>query len=299
MRAPTSYTLVLAGGGVRGFSHVGVLLALEEAGLAPSAVVGVSMGAIVAATYATRPDWYDALLQLDLGSFPAQSPGEGGLGTDQAFLRTVQHAHTAWRMVNGWGAPPASIDAARHAVHRLLGARRLEHGRVPVAITATDLVRGDRVVFREGPAAELAFASSALAGVAPPVPRGDLLLVDGAYSDLAPIDVARSFGHPHVIVADPSQGYAPLRASNGLEVALRAMEICYSRHARQRIDQADLVLRPGFARAISLFDTTAVPECVAAGVAAVQRQNRELRHLLGPIQGRSGPAGSRLPLRAP
>lgn len=301
VRGRASYTLVLAGGGVRGFSHVGVLLALEEAGLAPAAVVGVSMGAIVAATYATRPDWHEALLQLDLGGFPAHLPGEDDGSTAPAFLRAVRHAHTAWRMVNGWGAAPSSVNAARHALNQLLGTRRLEHARIPVAISATDLVSGDRVVFREGPAAELAFASSALAGVAPPVSRGDLLLVDGTYSDLAPIDIARSFGHPRVIVADPSQGYGPLCANNGLEVALRAMEICHSRHAQLRIGQGDLVLRPGFARTIRMFDTTAVLECVAAGVAAVQEQHQEILDLLGAPQSDrpTRPAESRLHLTGP
>ena len=49
----TEFKLVLSGGGLKGLSHVGVLMALEERGLVPSLVVGSSMGAMVAATWAT------------------------------------------------------------------------------------------------------------------------------------------------------------------------------------------------------------------------------------------------------
>jgi NTE family protein len=43
------FILVLSGGGVRGFAHIGVLKALEELGLEPRMVIGTSAGAVVAA----------------------------------------------------------------------------------------------------------------------------------------------------------------------------------------------------------------------------------------------------------
>lgn len=45
--------LVLAGGGLRGFAHIGVLRALEERGIRPDIVVGTSAGALVGAAYAS------------------------------------------------------------------------------------------------------------------------------------------------------------------------------------------------------------------------------------------------------
>ena len=46
------YAMALSGGGARGAAHVGVLLALEEAGLPPGALAGTSAGAVVAGLYA-------------------------------------------------------------------------------------------------------------------------------------------------------------------------------------------------------------------------------------------------------
>jgi len=64
------FSIVLAGGGARGFAPLGVLQELEALGFRPSAVVGVSMGAIVAAAYAPRSDWFGAVIALDTSGFP-------------------------------------------------------------------------------------------------------------------------------------------------------------------------------------------------------------------------------------
>ena len=62
--------LVLSGGGARGFAHVGCLRALNHLGIYPDVVVGVSMGAIVGATYALNEKWYDELVDMDISGFP-------------------------------------------------------------------------------------------------------------------------------------------------------------------------------------------------------------------------------------
>src|SRR5260221_6738020 len=53
MAPTTQFTLVLGGGGLKGLAHIGVLDALEERGLVPSAIIGCSMGALIAAAWAT------------------------------------------------------------------------------------------------------------------------------------------------------------------------------------------------------------------------------------------------------
>ena len=61
-----AFSLVLGGGGLKGLAHVGVLRALEERGLAPGAIVGTSIGSLVAAGYAAGEPvdalWERALL---------------------------------------------------------------------------------------------------------------------------------------------------------------------------------------------------------------------------------------------
>jgi len=75
--------LVFAGGGARGFAHAGVLRALRHSGCEPSVMVGVSMGVVVATTYALNPDWYGALKAMDISGFPLFADA-----TEQAWWRT-------------------------------------------------------------------------------------------------------------------------------------------------------------------------------------------------------------------
>jgi NTE family protein len=279
---PRSFTLILGGGGARGFAHAGVLRALERRGWYPSAIVGVSMGAVVGATYALREDWFEALLSLDAGGFPGPvhqlvpSPGP----RPSTVERLVSGAKALWSLGRGWGDGNDRVEASRAALHSLLGGKDLADGRIPVAVSATDLLSGERVVIRSGPAAEAVYASSALAGLVPPEPRGHWLLADGAYTDICPIDVARQYGHDAVVAVNPGRSEAVEEIRSGLDALVRATEICYLHHATLRFDEADVVLLPRFRRAIDTLDFAASRECVAAGIRAV-RAEKALDRVLG------------------
>jgi NTE family protein len=280
---PAPFVLVLSGGGARGFAHVGVLRALEGLGLRPAAVVGVSMGAVVAATYALRDDWYSALLAMDTRAFPrpfrtvgiGQAPLRARLGMLFDYGRAIRD------MFLGWGLGTPALFAGARLLRLLTLGRNLEDGRIPVAVCATDLRAGARVVLRSGSASAAAYASSALAGVLPPLRRGEQLLCDGAYADVAPIDVGRSFGHPVVVAVDAGQSLVSREIRSGFQALTRAAEICQMTHAHLHFKQADLVLAPTFGRTIDTLGFSARRECVAAGVRSVRRHEAVLRQLLG------------------
>ncbi len=273
-----SFTLILGGGGARGFAHIGVLRMLERLGWVPSAIVGVSMGAVVGAAYAGRTDWYSALLQFARTGFEGQSPPEGRpLAAQPSKLRQIASgARAMWQLGRGWGADTAEIRSGRSALHLLLEGLDLQTGRIPVAVSTTDLRSGDRVVIRGGPSAEAAYASSALAGVLPPSKRGERLLADGAYTDICPIDVAKEFGHEAIVAVNPGRSEVVENITSGLQAILRATEICYQHHAALRFDEADVVIRPPFRRAIDTLEFGAYRECIAAGI----RGARGSAHLL-------------------
>ncbi|QXD14312.1 patatin-like phospholipase family protein [Rhodocaloribacter litoris] len=274
------FTLVLAGGGARGFAHIGVLRALEALGYRPAALVGVSMGAVVGVTYALRPDWYQALLSMDTSTFPKPLPAADTAATGRKLRAWFARAQVVYDMVRDWGPGRYALSAGRHLLHELTQGRLLEETRLPVAVSTTDLRSGQRYVIYSGRAEEALYASSALAGVLPPLRRGNRLLADGAYADIAPVDVARGFGNPVVIAVDPGQALTPAEVHNGYQALLRAMEICHLRHADARLGLADLVLRPPFRHTIDTFDFEARRECVAAGWRVVRQHRQVLARLL-------------------
>jgi NTE family protein len=276
------FALVLAGGGARGLAHAGVLRALEHEGLAPAAIVGVSMGAIVGATYVLNPDWYRALLAADIASIPGIAHETGDQRATR--LRAILASGRALRhLLLRWGALTPARPAIEAVLETLTLGKRIEDARIPFAAVATDLASGQRAVLQSGRAVDVAYASSALAGVLPPVVHDGALLADGCYADVAPIDVARALGGGAVIAVNPSAGVPSPPPRNGLQAVLRAMDISVQHHALTRFGQADLELRIRLPYPIATIDFSHQRLCVAAGIRAVRAQRTEIAALLGSL----------------
>ncbi len=156
--------LALSSGGARGFAHVGVIKALQEAGLRVVNVTGSSMGSIMAAGYAVRGD----VAELERWVLD---------------FRARQHMRRVLPVMD-----PARIIAFLD--HVLEGAQFRDCA-VPLAIVATDLQRGTAVALREGPVALATFASSAMPFLHQPVRWEGRLLAEGALSCVLPLTQAR------------------------------------------------------------------------------------------------------------
>lgn len=292
-RRRRSFALVLAGGGARGAAHVGVLRALEHLGQPPAAIVGVSMGAIVGATYALNPNWYQVLVHFDRGRLP------GVFGGDPehpiARLRAMVESGRALRhLLLRWGTLTAAEPAIRELLAEYTLGQELEAARIPFAAVATDLTSGDRHVMTQGNAADAIYASGALAGILPPARSGDLLLADGAYADVAPIDVARELGGDVVVAVDASQRLLAGPPRNALQALSRAMEIGFGQQAKTRMREADLVIRPDYPCPVNTLDFSHHRRCVAAGARSTLRRRHELRALLASSKGRGLEPSSRI-----
>ena len=239
------------------------------------------MGALVAAAYALRSDWFDAVITLDTSDFPPAGQRGRLRGAQEARVRaTIGRVRVAWNMVTGWGAPERSVEAGQEQLKALFGDARLEDGRIPVVACASDLFSGARVELSTGLAREAVYASSALAGIIPPLEWEGHLLADGAYADVAPVDVARAMPPRVVLAVDPSQPSGATDIHTGAQAVMRAMEICHLRHADLRFQEADLVIKPEFPRYIDTLDFESRHVCVEAGTEAARRAAPALRRLL-------------------
>lgn len=274
-----SFGLVLAGGGARGFAHAGVLRALEHARLRPSVLVGVSMGAVVAATYALNPNWYEDLKRLEspaLSSPPTLAP----MAQWSALRKLAELGRAARNLYFGWGLGADLADWGRSRLRNLTLGRRLEDAHTPIFVGATDLHSGERVILDRGAPDSAIYASCALAGVLPPWKIGGRLLVDGGYADIAPIDVARKAGADIVVVVDPGGKAVLVEPTNGLDVLMRSVEICQAHHATLRFAEADIVLAPRFEKAIGTLDFSAKRLAIACGANCARQMLPQLHAML-------------------
>lgn len=161
------FTLALGGGGARGWAHIGVARALEAASLAPHAIVGTSMGAIVGAG-------------ISLG-YPA--------GRMEAMARRTP----VYRLI-GRRSRYALFDS-RPVLERMchdLGNPRLEDLPIPMAITAYDLVTGTTTAIRDGELLEALTRSIAVPLFFAPTHDGAAVWCDAGPWEAVPVSVARA-----------------------------------------------------------------------------------------------------------
>lgn len=172
--------LVLGSGGPRGFAHVGVLKALEVAGIEPSLVVGASAGAIVGALYAARlPAREIEALALDLGVRQIADPA-------------------IWRPNRFIGRALQDTIVGATKTERI---EELPRSFVAVAARVTG---GKLVAFTKGHLGAAVRASAALPSMFLPVAVGGELFEDGDTVSPVPIRVARRLGATRVVAVDVS-----------------------------------------------------------------------------------------------
>ena len=290
-RTHEPFGLVLSGGGARGLAHAGVLRGLEHAGYRPSKIVGVSMGAIIGASYALNKNWYSALKNMDVSGFPLTPDfRKSGVGNQLRNLYAAQRVLS--RMMFGWGVGEGAVSWGQAVLADLTEGKRLEDTDPAVVVSATDLESGARVIIGDGLAADALYASSALAGIVPPARRDGRWLVDGGYSDIAPVDVLRDAGLTRIIAVDASTSTYGALPQSGVSAMMRALEICQNEHARLRFELADLVLKPVFVPPIEVLDFSDIRRCIAAGLHCVRKSRPMIDQLLRMEESASGPFAS-------
>lgn len=169
---------VLTGGGSLGAVQVGMLAALMERGIRPDLLVGTSAGAVNAAYLAGAEGTDEAALQTRLESL------------SRLWHDLHRHDVFALDLRRWWGAarggqPSLFSDSGlSRLLDRHLGYDALEDARIPVEVTATDLVTGVGRVLDAGPSAPAVRASAAVPGILPPVLIDGRTHVDGAVGEL-------------------------------------------------------------------------------------------------------------------
>ncbi len=172
--------LVLGAGGSRGFAHVGVIKALEAAGIRADIVVGSSSGSVVAAIYAGGNDAHAletmalAIEDNDLIDFTLFGPGR----------------------VQG--------EALQNYVNKALGNRSIEVLDRRFAVVATARASNTMTIFNRGNTGLAVRASSSIPNVFWPVLIEGREYVDGGVTSRVPVAVARRMGADVVIAVDVS-----------------------------------------------------------------------------------------------
>jgi len=172
--------LVLAGGGARGFAHIGVIKALMEANVPFDNLGGTSMGAIIAAGLAS--EW-----------------------SLEELTERMRHAFVTQNPLSDFTFPLIALVRGRKVSSLLqenFGEMRIEEMAKPFFCVSSDLTSGRIHVHRSGALWRALRASVALPGILPPVTHHGHLLVDGGVMNNLPVDVMAQNAHGPIIASD-------------------------------------------------------------------------------------------------
>lgn len=172
--------LVLAGGGARGFAHIGVIKALMESGVPFDHLGGTSMGGIIAAGIA---------LEWSLDELIAR--------TREVFVKS--------NPLSDYTIPLIALVRGKKVSNLLrehFGDVRIEEMPRPFFCVSSDLTSGRIHVHRAGPLWRALRASVALPGILPPVTHHGHLLVDGGVMNNLPVDVMAQRSTGPIIASD-------------------------------------------------------------------------------------------------
>jgi predicted acylesterase/phospholipase RssA/CRP-like cAMP-binding protein len=169
-------TLVLGGGGGRGFSHIGVYQALTELGFPIDIVGGTSIGGVIAAVAAD-----------DMA--PEEIIGWAG----KHFPDVLDYTLPIVSLTKG--------NRIERSARETFGDRDIEDVWKTFFAISTDLTSSRVHLHERGSIVTAIRATSAIPGVMPPVPFGSALLIDGGVLNNLPIDIARRKSAKGIVVA--------------------------------------------------------------------------------------------------
>lgn len=217
-RRPQSVGLVLSGGGAKGIAHVGVIKALEDAGIPIDYITGTSMGSIIGGLYAcgyTTDEMMDLLLSK---GFSYWSTGKMDPKLIDYFSRpqlmpTIMEVPIAPRdsiaRAELDSVPASLINALpmNFAFMDLFAAYSAQCGGdfnklfVPFRCVASDIAANHKVVHKSGNLGESIRTSMSFPIVFQPIRMNGRLLYDGGIFDNFPVDVMMEDFAPDIMIA--------------------------------------------------------------------------------------------------
>ncbi|MBN2646667.1 MAG: patatin-like phospholipase family protein [Thiotrichales bacterium] len=256
--------LAFGGGGVRGYVHLGVIKALDEAGVRADLVTGTSVGAMAAALYAAGLSYaqIESLINaLDRGDLVDFSPQKFGFLEHQALADWVEQA---------------------------TGFQRIEALPIPLGITVTDLQRREPLLITSGPLGETVKMSSSVPGSFIPTLTTNSILVDGGVLNNLPVRFAKAMGAERVIAIDIYCGAQNYPATNafGVLFASTRLQSCALTQSDQQA--ADILIQPNF----EPENPRSLENRQAAIEAGYQATRQRLPEILQYVQGLNEPSRS-------
>lgn len=247
--------LALGSGGARGFAHLGVIKTLLDEGIPIHMMAGSSMGAMVGCFYGAGLD-IERLYQLS-----------------KMFKRKYYLDFTLPKM--GF----ISGNRVKELIQIFTYGRNLEQLDIPVHVVATDLMAGEKVVFKDGPIADAVRASISIPGIFVPEKHNGKLLVDGGVVDRVPVSVVEEMGADIIIAVDVSHVKRNSEITSIFDVIMQSIDIMQMELVMNREIASDMMIKPP----VEMYSSRAftnIDEIIAIGEEETRKHIATIKDLI-------------------
>lgn len=277
--------LVLAGGGARGFAHIGVLKILEEEKIPIDYIAGTSMGSIIGALYSMGYS-ADELQEIVLSNDWFQYFDERVVREDTSINQKFYNDRfLLWFPVDGYEVklPRGAIKGQyiENFFNEIyLDANSVDEFKdlpIPFACVATDIETGDRVILDKGSLAKAVRASMAIPSVFTPIELNGKLLLDGYLSSNFPVEVVKDMGADIII---GSNLVANLKNKDELNDLMHILEQTTNyplvKESKGKEDLVDIDITPNL-EGYATYDFDKASEMISLGEEAAKGKIEEFR----------------------
>ena len=282
-----SVGLVLSGGGARGLAHIGVLKAIEQAGVKIDYIAGTSTGAIVGALYASgyTASQLDLMFkQVDFSTL-IQDQVPRRAKTFNEKDESIKYALTLpfdgfeisfpTGLSNGQNIYNLFSKLTSHVNH-LTDFSKLP---IPFLCVATNAENGEMVLLENGYLPRVVSASGALPTLFNPVVINDMILIDGGIVNNYPIKELKAKGVDVIIGVDVQDGIKKKKdLTSALDIVLQVNNYTSVKQMQTKIKDTDVFIKPNIEEfsVVSFDDANRI---VQAGFEAANQVTQKLERI--------------------
>lgn len=284
--------VVLSGGGAKGFAHIRVLKAIEDAGVPIDYIAGTSMGSIIGGLYAvgydpemmeeltTKQDWNLIIKDKVPRKFMSL---DNRLNKRNYLLKLPikdRKVSVKNSLVDGVYVNLLLTRLTLPAYNQ----RDFNNLTVPFFCVATDMTTSTPVIWEGGSLSRAIRSSMSIPFLFAPVEYGDRLLCDGGLLNNFPVRLMREKGADIVIGVDLEKEYVEKEElDNSLKILERLITVVSQHESDKAREECDIIIKPdiGKANMLSFNDFGPILEC---GAEAGKTHEKELKALADSLQ---------------
>jgi len=284
--------LVLSGGGAKGFAHIGVLKALEKAGIKIDYIGGTSMGAVVGGLYASGYNAsqidsifyntnFDELLQ---DYIPRSSKSFYEKRNDEMYALSLPFNKLKIGIPISLSKGMYNYNLLSKLTHKVRSITDFNKLPIPFLCVATDIEKGEPVVLKNGYLAQAMLASSAFPSLFSPVEIDGKLLIDGGVVNNYPAEEVRKMGADIIIGVDVQDDLKDRKSlKDATRILVQITNLDMIKKMKEKIKITDIYIKPDISNyGVISFDEG--QEIIKKGEEATMLQIEAINKLADPSQ---------------